>query len=366
MKMFSCDCGNLTHFENVACVSCWSALAFLPEEMDLVVVVPDGRTEGLLRVQRDGSGDRYRMCRNGQQFGACNWLVKAGEEPELCLACRLNRIVPPLAEPGARTAWIDIERAKRRLVYGLLDLGLPVASKADDPEHGLAFAFLEQQEGAPKIVTGHAGGVITLDIAEADEPYREHARQSLGETYRTLLGHLRHEVGHYYWDRFFAGDEDQLAAFRALFGDEHEDYPGALERHYAGGAPADWQTRFVSAYASSHPWEDWAETWAHYLHIRDLTQTAASFGMTTRPRDQGGRLLREVAFRAGPSPADDRSFTELLRSFPPLTVAINALNRSMGLPDAYPFVLSEGAIAKMRFVHDTAARAARRRSMQFH
>jgi len=181
VKVFFCDCGNLVHFENAACVACGRSLAYLPEKTDMVVVEP--------------ADDR--LCKNGKDYGACNWLVRADDDNPFCVACRLNQIVPPLADDAARAAWIEIERAKRRLVYSLLELGLPLVSKADDPERGLAFAFLQQENPQEPVVTGHADGVITLNIAEADDPFREEVRRNLGETYRTLLGHLRHEVGHY-------------------------------------------------------------------------------------------------------------------------------------------------------------------------
>jgi hypothetical protein len=343
VKVFFCACGNLVHFENVSCVACGRALAFVPERREMVVVDPAAQE---------------RLCSNGRAYGACNWLVAEGDDHPFCVSCRLNQIVPPLADDAARAGWIEIERAKRRLVYSLLDIGLPLVSKADDPEQGLAFAFLQQESPQQPIVTGHADGVITLDVAEADDPFREEVRRSLGETYRTLLGHLRHEVAHYYWDRFFDGDANARGRFRDLFGDETADYEEALRAHYSSGPPADWQDRFVSAYASSHPWEDWAETFAHYLHMRDTTETAHAFGLTVAARDPSGRPVREASAR----PTDIRSFDGLVRAFPPLTLAINALNRSMGVRDAYPFVLSGPAVTKMRFVHDTAIGAARKHS----
>ena len=58
-------------------------------------------------------------------------------------------------------------------------------------------------------------------------------------------------------------------------------YAAALQAHYAkGGDVGPWAERHVSAYASAHPWEDWAETWAHYLHMMDAVDTALGFGMS--------------------------------------------------------------------------------------
>src|SRR5262249_50270393 len=155
--------------------------------------------------------------------------------------------------------------AKRRLVYTLLALNLPLVSRQEDRESGLSFEFLADpaDPAAPRVMTGHAGGVITVNVAEADDAERERRRLQMNEPYRPLLGAFRHEIGHYYWDRLIRGSA-RLAAFRETFGDERADYAEALDRHHAGGPPGDWQDRFVSAYASSHPWEDWAETWAHY------------------------------------------------------------------------------------------------------
>jgi hypothetical protein len=91
-----------------------------------------------------------------------------------------------------------------------------------------------------------------------------------------LLGHFRHEVGHYFWDRLVATDPHQLEEFRVLFGDDRQDYGEALKRHYDEGAPANWQDTYISMYATMHPWEDFAETWAHYLHIVDTLETAGA------------------------------------------------------------------------------------------
>ena len=141
------------------------------------------------------------------------------------------------------------------------------------------------------MVTGHADGVITLDLAESDDVHRERRRAELGEPYRTLLGHFRHEIGHYYWP-ILVERAGALERCRALFGDERADYGEALERHYADGPPADWAERHVSAYATMHPWEDWAETFAHYLHIRDTLQTAGGVRRSSSPAPRTPRTRR--------------------------------------------------------------------------
>ncbi len=248
-----------------------------------------------------------------------------------------------------------MERAKRRLLHTLIELGLPVESRREKPG-GLAFCFLE--DGAKtKVFTGHNEGIITINLAEADDPFREKTRERLGETYRTLLGHFRHEIGHYYWDRLILNNSDDLPSFRDLFGDERADYQAALRVHYEQGAPPDWQSTFVSAYASMHPWEDWAETWSHYLHMVDTLETARAYGLAVRAEpetpDSQAPPIAMTARRL-----DFHSFDDILSAWIPLTTALNSLNRGMGLPDLYPFVLNSGAIRKLRFVHDVIAKSA--------
>jgi hypothetical protein len=274
--------------------------------------------------------------------------VPESEEQRFCRACRLNEVIPNLEDPKAKQAWIKLEQSKRRLIYTLLQLGLPVESRSDDPERGLAFAFKQDQPGEEHVSIGHEHGLITINIAEADSPFREKTRIELGESYRTLLGHFRHEIGHYYWERLVA-DTPNLEPFRKLFGDERASYEEAIKVHYQNGASPDWPSRFVSSYASMHPWEDWAESWAHYLHMVDTLDTARSFGLALRP--QAG-LRDRHKLEAGMRRLDFDDFDDLVAAWVPLTVAANSLNRSMGLPDSYPFALPEAALKKIRFVHD--------------
>src|SRR6218665_1784299 len=209
--------------------------------------------------------------------------------------------------------------------------------------------------GQAPVMTGHAAGVITLNVAEADDDERVRRRVQLFEPYRTLLGHLRHESGHYYWDQLVRDHPDRLEEFRTLFGDERLDYMQALQAHYAAGdGKPDWRPSFVSAYAAAHPWEDWAETWAHYLHMVDLLETAASY--RTRivlPSAEGARPSKP----ADPFEGGRGSFDEAIAQWVPVTLLLNSLNRSLGQDDAYPFALSEQALNKLRFVHDVIAQA---------
>ena len=339
MRAFGCAiCGNLLVVENSVCVACGTAQGFSPAVMRLVPVDAVGRA---------------KQCRNLAALG-CNWLVDDGRPDGLCRSCRLTRVRPSDLEVAALAAWATTEAAKRRLVYQLLDLGLPVAPRGDDPR-GLAFDLLSSAQ-AP-VVTGHVDGVVTIDLAEGQDAHREAIRVQLAEPYRTVLGHLRHEVGHYYWQVLVAGnglvavDSAALQRFRDVFGDERVDYRQGLARHYAQGAPVDWVQRYVSGYATAHPWEDWAETFAHYLHIRDTLQTAAAYGMVVTGPDLPGLAPDLVAVPLQDLPRQ-QAVTALVQTWLPLTYALNAVNRSMGRADLYPFVLSPAAIDKLGVVHD--------------
>jgi hypothetical protein len=229
-------------------------------------------------------------------------------------------------------------------------LRLPLATRLEDP-NGLAFDFLSNPIGASeaqsRVMTGHASGLITLNVAEADDPERERQRKSMGEPYRTLLGHFRHETAHYYWDRLVA-DSPRIDDFRRLFGDEREDYEASLQRYYANGPMPDWPERFVTSYASSHPWEDFAETWAHYFHMIDTLETAFAFGLRLRPKvAKGADLSTAVDFDPYVSEMD-----RIIDAWLPLTFAANSLNRSMGQPDLYPFIVPPPVIWKLTLIHD--------------
>jgi hypothetical protein len=296
-----------------------------------------------------------RQCRNGIDYEACNWGLPHDAKGDYCVACALNEVIPNLADADAKVAWLRLEIAKRRLIYALLDLGLPVEPKQGPEGPGLSFSFLQATQ--QQVFTGHSNGNITINIAEADAPFRERMRVSMSETYRTLLGHFRHEIGHYYWERLVK-DGPELKQCRDVFGDEGVDYSESQQRHYAEGPPADWSVKYVSAYASMHPWEDFAETWAHYLHIVDTLDTARSYGLHVRAEPVGGA---ERVPRLEATDVNFDNFNDLIRSWIPLTVALNSLNRSMGLADLYPFVLSNGAIAKLRYIHDLIERSGSRR-----
>jgi hypothetical protein len=343
MRLFSCAvCKQMLFFENVTCGGCGHALAYLPEQRVLSALEPHG--DEFVALAPEAEGGRLRLCANYREHAVCNWAIPADSGDALCRSCRLNHVIPNLSSPAARQAWHKLEVAKRRALYTLIELQLPIES-AGEGRPDLGFSFKEDQAGE-KVYTGHSDGLITINIAEADDAYREKTRAELGEVYRTVLGHVRHEVGHYYWD-VLVRDSRWLAQFRAVFGDERADYAGARARHYGGGADSNWQASFVSAYASMHPWEDWAESFAHYLHMVDTLETASSYGVALRPAPEGGARLPGVSTHR----LHRHDFDDLMNAWRPLTIALNSLNRSMGLYDPYPFVLSGTATEKLRFVH---------------
>ncbi len=346
MKLFKCQkCGQVLYFENTRCERCDHRLGYLPSRDRMAALEPATDDTWETRIRDVG---QVRFCANAGH-DACNWLVPADSGHTFCLACRHNRTIPDLGVSENRRRWQRLEAAKRRLFYSLLKLDLPLATRIEDPSHGLAFDFLADQPEAagPKVLTGHDNGLITIAVVEADDAEREQRRAKMREPYRTLLGHFRHEVGHHFWD-VLVRDAGLLDECRAMFGDDSEDYNAALQRHYANGAPPGWQDEFVSAYATAHPWEDFAETWAHYLHIVDTLEMGAAFGLRVAPAVARDDSL-DVELDFNPYRATD--WTMIIEAWLPLTFAVNSLNRSMGQPDLYPFVLGPKVIAKLGFIH---------------
>ncbi len=333
MRLSTCNsCGQLVYFENTSCTRCGAVLGFNADRLLIQSFTPS--PDGLL-TPIDATGfDKYRYCANGLTHNACNWVVKADEPDEFCKACRLNRIIPDLSVANNLNLWTTIEAEKRRLVYSLLSFDfLAETAPVSDESH--------------RVLTGHDDGLITININEADPSIREKMRENMAESYRTLLGHFRHESGHYYWDVLVRNTE-WLAPVRALFGDDTQDYAEALATHYKNGPVSDWQLHYVSSYASTHPWEDWAETWAHYLHIIDTLETAHEFGLTIAPQVSNNKNLQT---RMEINPYDSKKFDNVIQHWLPLTYALNSLNRSVGHGYAYPFVLAGPVIKKLNLVH---------------
>jgi hypothetical protein len=347
MKLFKCQaCGNILYFENRTCGRCGHRLAYLPERTTLSALEPvgDHRWSPLA-----APGEQRFLCRNAAS-DACNWLVPPATNDALCVACRHNGLIPDRTDQSRLAAWQQIEIAKHRLFYSLLRWKLPLSTVAEDPAHGLSFEFLAESpdQAGPKIMTGHDEGKITIALKEAEDAERERRRVAMGEPYRTLLGHFRHEVGHHYWD-VLVRNRNKVEACRAVFGDDSLDYAEALKRHYEQGSPPDWQEHFVSQYATTHPWEDFAETWAHYLHIVDTLEMVAASGMSVRPPvDEVGDHSASVEF----DPYFASSIDLILKSWLPFVFAINSVSRAMGEHDLYPFVIAPPVVRKLGFVHD--------------
>jgi hypothetical protein len=340
MKLYTCTyCKNPLYFENSTCLNCNHAVGFEAGKFNLVAL--DSYPVGYSPV--NNKNEVYRFCTNSTH-GTCNWLIPVSISSPFCIACELNRTIPELSNNKNREKWIRIEIAKHRLVYSLLRLKLPVkAKKSFDETGGIAFDFMADTSPTERVMTGHDNGVITLNIEEADEGERTRHKLDLGEKYRTLLGHFRHEIGHYYWDVLIK-DSSHLKKFRQLFGDEEKDYDEALVVYYKNGIQSNWNNFFISPYASSHPWEDWAESWAHYMHMMDTLETAWSFGI--------GIHRQEMQTEVTNDPYTIADFDTIVNTWFPLTFAVNSLNRSMGHADFYPFIVSEPVIEKLRFIHE--------------
>lgn len=310
------------YFENSVCVSCHTNLGFSREERAIVPVDDKGQYV-------DSDGDIWHVCKNLNLSG-CTWL---SEFPGgYCFSCALTRTRPSDADVVGLREYKVAEEAKRRLVVELDTLGFKITPRSVDEENGLAFDLLSSVKES--VTTGHDNGVITLDLAESDDAHREKVRVNLDEPYRTMLGHFRHEVGHYIEWQYVRGD--LINTGRELFGNEEQSYADAIERHYSEGPPSGWEQNFISMYATMHPFEDFAETFAHYMHICDTIETASAHGLST----------------VG-SPQSFTSFRDLVTGvWVPLSIGLNQINRSMGKGPLYPFVIPAPVLAKLQFVAD--------------
>ncbi|MCW8108438.1 putative zinc-binding peptidase [Alteromonas ponticola] len=347
MRNFTCECGNTLYFANSKCLSCERVVGFISDKLTLSAceVIEDN----IWLAYADNQ--RYKPCSNYADYQICNWLVPVTQEGKYCASCELTTHIPDLSRKENILLWYRMELAKRRLLFTLKKLGLPVWRHIPDKPH-LRFRFLEDvkedeygQELTVKstVITGHNNGVITLNLQEAEDASRVMMREKMNERYRTLIGHFRHESGHFYWDMLIQ-NSDILSSFRSLFGDERADYTQSLNTYYSSGPPTAWQTQYISAYASMHPWEDWAETWAHYLHIIDTLETATEYNVAI--------LNHPMVNPLHDNSTSLSSFDEIYEDWCRLTTVLNALNRSMGLDDAYPFVISSKALEKLQFVHN--------------
>lgn len=404
MKLFRCTCETapVLYFENVLCGCCGRLTGFCAESMELkpfeacqagaevpgqadvsAAASANGQPVSAVLWQ-DDDGKRYRQCANWTNYQVCNWMLPEEHDDKegLCEACRLNDIIPDLGVAANLPLWHSLEKAKRRCIFTLLELGLPLNGRAELPSNQsggdvegqeipqLTFRFMSDKdsgshfqkplEGKEPVLTGHADGVITINLAEADDIAITRMRVAMEERYRTLLGHFRHETGHYYWDVFNRTDSRFAERFRAAFGDEQASYSEALDRHYQQGPPLDWQNTFVSTYATMHPWEDWAETWAHYLHIIDTLETQQSYSLVSDMLSKKANQV-DLPFSVGNRETWGASkFSSIMKLWIDVSIFLNNLNRSMGLPDPYPFVLHQPIQDKLNFVHETILRYIKR------
>ncbi len=345
MKLFQCsNCKNPVYFENTHCESCGNQLGYLFEEEE----IRSFPTSEDWIYHSKNPDKHYQYCAN-KQLDACNWLVEVNSDSNYCEACATNHMIPNLSIPENKLDWQKIEAAKRRLFYSLGKLDLPITFQLQDQTLALSFDFLASDpNNASAVKTGHANGRITLNINEANAVHREYIKEQLSERYRTLLGHFRHEVGHFYWDALIKPNPDFLNKFRNLFGDDTQDYGLALQKYYQNGAPTNWREQYISSYATMHPWEDWAETWAHYLHLMDMLETAYNFGLEIDPElKKNNNLDISCDF----DPYTESSMRKIIKHYLPLTYVVNSLSRSMGTADLYPFVISEPVIQKLEFIH---------------
>ncbi|WP_144394427.1 zinc-binding metallopeptidase family protein [Pleionea sediminis] len=352
MLTFACQCGNELHFSNTQCVQCELLLGLIPDEQRISAFTETHQREWLSVY----NGKHYRPCKNYTQHQVCNWMIASDDTNEYCKSCRLTEVRPDIEKGDNLRRWFLLEQAKRRLLYSTIKFNLPINSKTENPEAGLGFAFLEDIEEdnygneltvKQYVVTGHNNGLITINIKEADHARRIDMREKMNESYRTLVGHFRHESGHYYWDRLI-NETDKIDEFRELFGDERLNYEVALDMYYKNGPIENWQNTWISAYASMHPWEDWAETWAHYFHMVDTLETANNFDVSISQTVISNPYVHD---EIQTDYQIEESFTQLFNDWCRLTRVLNGLNRSMGLDDAYPFVISISSLNKLRFVH---------------
>ncbi|MGN6648067.1 MAG: zinc-binding metallopeptidase family protein [Cytophaga sp.] len=343
MKLFSCKhCNNTLYFENSICLSCRNPIGFDSSQL-LMLTIQKNKTDSFYTDIQ--SKKTYKYCQNAQE-ATCNWLIPAESTSNFCIACELNRTIPPLTIAQNRERWHKIEIAKHRLIYSLLKLQLPIKKKVNNSPEGIAFDFTVDHH-AKSVTTGHQSGLITINIKEADEAERAKNKYDLNEKYRTLLGHFRHEIGHYYWDVLIKNNPKKLKKFRELFGDETVNYQQAL-RNYYNNPNKNTSNHYISIYATSHPWEDWAESWAHYMHLMDTVETAFNFGIQL---DTESLQQRNISAPKISDPYQVKKFIDIFNMWVPLGFAVNGLSRSMGHPEFYPFVISEEIVEKLSFIH---------------
>lgn len=345
MRLFSCShCQSPVYFENLTCLSCQYWLAYEPDDDAMLAFknVPLEPDAGQAKAKPEGYA--ARVCANRSTAACCNWLVAKDQSSVLCQSCQLTSVYPPQNTEAGQQAWKLSEQAKRRWLVTILKMGLAARPKREGKDGGITFHILQPGADKTTVLTGHADGLITINAAESDPVERVTRRTAMEEPYRTLLGHFRHESGHYYWQVLVGPDAACLASCRELFGDDRLDYADSLERNYRDGPPANWEKSFISSYAASHPWEDFAETWAHYMHMLDALDLAQSWGLQlpNYPTAEIDAFAKQ---------APETGFGALLRRWLPLSLFANSLSKTLGHDDAYPFAPSSLVIKKLAWIH---------------
>ena len=352
VRAFACPvCQSFVPFEAHNCARCDTPLGLHVPSRAMVAI-----TEGRAHID-----DQWWVRCNQQITLGCNWLTEeeqSAEQRGRCLAGSLIKREPDADDTPAREKLMPTAAAMRRLVYQLLNIGLPV-----DPywrtEGGLAFDLLSSYSTGEKVTIGHANGVITIDVVESLDDYRESLRVRLGEPYRTLLGHFRHEIGHYYQNILVengSGATKYLTRCRQLFGDERAGYADSLKRHYQLGAPDGWEASFISEYATMHPWEDFAECFAHYLHITDTMDSSREAGMVLHADRVRFAASRDIAPLES---YDNASIERLLFDWRWISSFFNRINAAMGKGPLYPFDIPPAVVDKLGFVHRVIRETAR-------
>lgn len=350
MKNFSCGCGATVYFESNHCVACKSELGWCLSCNTLRSIAADANDQ--YHCGEPTCGKPLSKCHNYATEQVCNRCVETeaiGEGQILCNYCKYNETIPDLSIKGNREKWHRIELAKRRLLYTLDLLGLPYGTAAENFPVPLSFDFKGDatqkrtlwfnMNKVEQVYTGHASGKVTINIREADNVERERARMSFGEAHRTIIGHFRHEMGHYFWDVLVKNQCE--AECVAVFGDHFDpDYGTALEIYYQNGAKENWKKNYISGYATMHPWEDFAESFATYLDMISVLDIA---------------FHADELYAVEPTQA---SFADISKHYSKLGLLLNEMNRAMGLLDLVPEVHTAGILKKVEFIHDLLSNAA--------
>lgn len=357
MKNFFCNCGAVVFFENNQCLSCGSELGWCPACESIGAIHKDAN--GQYYCSHASCGAPLSKCHNYAVEHVCNRCTLTekvtGETENLCDYCRFNETIPDLSVEGNREKWQRIEVAKRRLLYTLDTLNIPYGSSKEGFEVPLSFDFKGDSSKKSflwfnmskheQVFTGHADGKVTINIREADDIEREKARISFGEAHRTVIGHFRHEMGHYFWDLLVKGKCEQ--EYVAIFADhKNPDYSTALEHYYEHGPKAGWQSHYISAYATMHSWEDFAESFAAYLDMVSVVDTAFH------------------AFSLNSLNPITASFKDIAKEYAQLGLFMNEMNRAVGLIDLVPEVHTQAILRKIEFIHDLLRKAGQQKALQ--